>query len=105
MCGSVMRPIVICPKFILIRLLYGSPNSIETHLPLELWPSCRSGLGAKSEPMPDDPLDRVVLFICCLCVADDVAAAAATAAVVGPPTINLFRQRRNSVAAKFPFDR
>lgn len=28
-------------------------------LPLELWPSCLSGLGAKSEPIPDDPLDEI----------------------------------------------
>lgn len=60
------------------------------HLPLELWPSCRSGLGAKSEPIPDDPLDRVGVVICFGKFA---------------PTIRLFRHRRNSVAARFPFDR
>lgn len=58
------------------------------HLPLELWPSCRSGLGAKSEPIPDDPLDL-----------DGV-----TCFVLVAPTIKLFLHRRSSVAAKFPFD-
>lgn len=29
------------------------------NLPLELWTSCRSGLGAKSDPIPDDPLDDI----------------------------------------------
>lgn len=59
--------------------------------PEELCPSCRSGLGAKSDPMPDDPRDEIPCFL--------------FASAFVAPTINLFRQRRNSIAAKLPFDR
>lgn len=30
----------------------------QHNLPLEVWPSCLSGDGAKSEPIPDDPRDE-----------------------------------------------
>lgn len=68
-------------------------NTKTLKLPLELCSSGLSGLGAKSDPIPEEPRDRVEFRApsCCL--------------VTLSPTIRLFRQRRSSVAAKLPLDR
>lgn len=86
---------------------------LEVDSPLELFSSCRSGLGAKSDPMPEEPRDDTCLPLALVGGAAAVAAApvgvpAAAAAPLGvpaPPTMSALRQRRNSMAVRLPLDR